>query len=531
MNLSQSWQIFFIGLVSAVATSLVLILFPRLWVVIRRIISPVSGFEKKYRQYVRHNLSKISLGGVQGVSSFRLDLQELFISPRLIPQNDQTISNTSSLSLGEVVNSIDQKRIVILGGPGSGKTTLLKYLALEAARGTSQLPIYIPLRETSELIFDLKFERLASQLPLANAPYTFFERKARSGDCLILLDGLDEVSELSRANIIKWIQDITSLYPQNTFIITSRIAGYNTRIAGFTEFELAEFDEKEIRSYIDKWTLSLQLGIQSDTPKARETATARAMSLANVITSNSSIRQLVGNPFFLTLILTTDYFLARLPRRRAELLEGLIAVMLERWDIIKGISEDKFSPRIKRKLLEALALFMQTQKAWNLPTGDIVKLFSKESATLNIASNRVPDIINELIARSGLLVERQPNSIGFSHKVLQEYLAASELSHSNNSEMLLVNLQDAWWQEIIVLYASISVDATKFVSSILNKYEKDPISSKRELILAGRCLLDANIEAPVRNNVITYLRGLVEIDHSLSDQILKILETTGGEDL
>jgi predicted NACHT family NTPase len=150
---------------------------------------------------------------------------------------------------------------VIQGYPGMGKSTLMARLTLHMARcGTNQpdpsmgnqletsrsspLPILLLLKD-----YAIELEKamaMSADLPLINylqiaidrlhipGLFAFIQTCLEKGRCLIMLDGLDEVSELQTRKRVKqaietFILDYrdTSQTGFNRFLITSRVAGYD----------------------------------------------------------------------------------------------------------------------------------------------------------------------------------------------------------------------------------------------------------------------------------------------------------------
>jgi predicted NACHT family NTPase len=112
---------------------------------------------------------------------------------------------------------------VVLGDPGSGKTTLLRYLSLPYARdlaeGTAsvqaklgqeephRLPILLPLRQVGAFLRSASDDGIEGHALLLRfllrslaeerieLPPDFFDAWLRSGEAVLLLDGMDEVPD------------------------------------------------------------------------------------------------------------------------------------------------------------------------------------------------------------------------------------------------------------------------------------------------------------------------------------------------
>ena len=246
------------------------------------------------------------------------------------------------------------RRLVVLGDPGSGKTTLLRYLALTHARDLaegngfvrqrlsleeSRLPVLIMLRDFArflekehpnegtdgpKLLLDYLHEYFANQnLPLLA---DFLAKRLKAGECAVLLDGVDEVADLNtRRRVARIIESFVRNYPDNRYVVTSRIVGYigGARLGeGFDVTTVRDFTDNDIERFGTFWNHAVEVSLAGEeTPYVLREAERQKRKLLAAIHAKERIRELAVNPLLLTVIALVQRYRARLPERRTELYE------------------------------------------------------------------------------------------------------------------------------------------------------------------------------------------------------------------
>jgi hypothetical protein len=228
---------------------------------------------RKFRRiYLDHLVSShryLRLVGFNVAGLPRPLLEEVYISLRVnsygTKLGDRDATKGGTVSFVDGVRRFD--RLVILGAPGSGKTTTLGYIVLRFAqhRGSpfferSLLPIYIPLRRLSPTtatiladLLDAKTQILPEEV-LQAYPRNFFEQKLSKGECIVLFDGLDEVTnEGVHRHVAERINAFVDRYNKNRVVVTCRVAGWRNLLPAFTVLEADDLSYDEVHRFVHGW--------------------------------------------------------------------------------------------------------------------------------------------------------------------------------------------------------------------------------------------------------------------------------------
>lgn len=182
-------------------------------------------------------------------------LRELFVVPklsshyRLPEQVIQTENNPKQDLSRDLIEAIKPNpRLCILGDPGTGKSTLSQWLTLALSYSGENLtklalgelvPFVLVLRDLPlggvknwQDLWQIFLEHNKQSLTqcVIDDQSGAVERLFTSGQALILLDGLDEITHSGqRQQLADAVWQAMSEYPRCRFIITSRVVGFNQR--------------------------------------------------------------------------------------------------------------------------------------------------------------------------------------------------------------------------------------------------------------------------------------------------------------
>src|SRR5262249_43513785 len=136
-------------------------------------------------------------------------------------------------------------------------------------------------------------------------PPGWFERRLREGECVVLLDGLDEVArQADRRNVADWVERQVGLFPKNDYVITSPPHGYRTAgVAGATVLQVRSFTNEQVTHFVRGWYLAVE---RHSTGAADEDVSLRSVAAAEDLierlNATPGLYELTVNPLLLTMI-------------------------------------------------------------------------------------------------------------------------------------------------------------------------------------------------------------------------------------
>ncbi|NEP18528.1 MAG: NACHT domain-containing protein, partial [Leptolyngbya sp. SIO4C1] len=248
------------------------------------------------------------------------------------PCSDKFNSIGLGTAVGERFSGIDliqqQPKLMILGRPGAGKTTFLKYVAVSCVQDRlfqEYVPIFVTLRHYCERarntsLIDYIVEELRQVAIEPGEIYKLLEY----GRVIFLLDGLDEVKETYSCHILHEIRQLSQKFHRNRFLITCRLAAQDYVFEKFTEVEIADFNQEQIKAFADNW-----FTLKEDPLKAEK--------IIAHLENNQRLRELANNPLLLTLLCLVFEESGDFPINRSELYQEGLDVLLKKWDASRNI--------------------------------------------------------------------------------------------------------------------------------------------------------------------------------------------------
>ena len=261
------------------------------WFAPEQNVAQSSDFDR-YINYVESETQYVDIRWLSGKadSVHRIRLDDLYVTLRYSQQGLQHLNNLQETPPLE--NALEKESVLLIkGNPGSGKSTFLRMVAFYLCQRWKsqevahpfmcsfvsdaemipllikagdfaeylQRSIEIPIRRESCVDVRLLVEFLEEQSKSLNWRLSAddFLQKLENGNCIIMLDGLDETPNLFLKEALNVLMSRFGLaYPGCRLIVTSRPSlDLNTMIpARFATIEILPLDSASIDKFISLWS-------------------------------------------------------------------------------------------------------------------------------------------------------------------------------------------------------------------------------------------------------------------------------------
>lgn len=416
------------------------------------------------------------------------------------------------------IDLIDENdKIAILGQPGSGKTTFLKYLALAYSGFTKipfiiepLLPVFVPLRELKRIEkpkptvdWLLSFViSCASEISGQSFEIEWLKEYLKTKNCLILLDGVDEIDPESIADVMQSINAFCRKYRGNKFVVTCRSAVFNYNLEGFKICEIADFNEEDIKSFLIQW-------FQSDDDKISD--------IISYINGSRASKELCKTPLLLTMVCILYEYNQNIPNNRYELYDTCVDALFFRWDSFRYIKRPSLTRglghRRKKMILSRIARSTFDDDIYHFKQDVLEAMLKKELTRSNLTDIDPQSLLDELEAQNGLFIQRALNVYSFSHLTFQEFFTAIAYHEESAQEDLLTKaINEPRYREVFLMFIEMSYQPDE-ICLALAKHIKE-------------CIINAGRTSEYYINLIT---GILSSNSSIDQDIRTVLNAVRGD--
>jgi hypothetical protein len=202
--------------------------------------------------------------------------------------------------------------IFLVAGAGFGKSTLLRAMARRLAGNTS----YVPAHLSADILqsyrsIELYLSTAVNQYYRSNIDWTAL---CEQGRAVLLIDGLDELSDEGRSAIATMIDQAHALYPSLSMLIAARDSAATVLPSNFEYCRLEPLDEEQLADLLSRY-LAVRRGFDSATVISDVMRRPELVALCSI-------------PLFAAMLVATLPSTGGVPHSRADLLERYLDVAL-----------------------------------------------------------------------------------------------------------------------------------------------------------------------------------------------------------
>lgn len=424
-----------------------------------------------------HNLIKFEPYLKQLVFQYeKSNLNGHYIS--LNSRSGSTLSNEINNKL--LVNH-DNNALILLGDYGAGKTSfclrLCYILACDILRGKNcPLPILIHLRDYNKAVDmeQLVTDLLINKCKIPNGNYQTFLELLKNGHFLLIFDGFDEIAKrVDYSTKHKVYSEICKFVSENSkVLVTCRTNFFNQKeefekifqasslhfepnhyTVRFTEFEIADLNDKQIIKYIRGYKDEL-------TAKGY-----KVKDFINILQNTHDLLDLAKRPVLLNVILET------IPRLTIHQGSKINAAKL--YDLYTGFWLQREDSKGKTLIKSSEKILFIKHLAWKMFTTNQLlinyrALPNEINNYFKIDTKEEIDYFSQDILSCSFLNRDELGNYKFIHKSFMEYFVAqklvTDLDHLNHKKTSVINN--------VLGQSSINMEVGLFIRDILENSPK-----------------------------------------------------------
>ena len=502
--------------------------------------SSTAKIRQSYLDWLRRSCETVELLGLDLKDSQNVRLGQVYvpaITPFVGERSEDDGVSARDMRHELLLHRLGAESLYVPGAPGSGKSTFCRWLALcVASDAVPKHPIAVDeefeealpdsLRGRFPLFCRLRdWARHDAQWIKGNGRWTcaqlenslaawlehtrpgdgtaeLFLAELKRGQCLLILDGADEVPESvnadrPRQNLLTGLADALPdwLKAGNRVLLTSRPYGLDTgarRDLNLANAELDELPDALQEIFIRRWYAA------ADPPRAQE----KAAALSEHLSERNDLDELRPNPMLLTALCVKFDEGQRLPRDFYRLYDSVInQVLHKRYDL--ETERDR-----ARSRLAAIALAMHCgapQRPRATPGAEVsfdevdqaLAAFAQSDWATESGEDEARAKREDLLSNSGLLLPRADRRAAFYHLTFQDFFAAVRMRRAGGKLEALLAQHTAhpeWRRTLTFLFCAVAdqespESAIELYASLLPQLEPAPLEANANpALLLADCL-------------------------------------------
>lgn len=474
---------------------------------------------------------------------------ELPIEDEYIYSNDENEYKNNNIGYENISPILEwilgQKDSIIIGEPGLGKSAFLRYLTLTLLEPITDnqrlnniffntcVPIWISFSGFTSAIEKKEILNIDDYLKDwlhqfgYNDIYPLFKKAIKTGNLLILLDGLDESGNeyLGQQAIDRVITFLES--HEARIICTSRPQGYKqySLPVNWKVGTLQYLDENKISKLASTWFRHIEFYQYEEGEEFELQLNARSSLFLSVVKSNQKTFELAKTPLICQALIELFHHRHALPEVRVKVYQQIIELLLTKHPKARahaGGLLNKDVINIRQDDIQNLLIKL----AWKLQTADLhASTLSRNECKkiiedyliddeeglgedINTAKIHANIILDFLVDQYAILVERSPKKYNFVHLSIQEYLVAEYVVRLSETDQLNW-FKNNWilknWHESILSWFGLldsqgKKDLVSTALDILDVYGQDGEWQRLKSIMLQTELITSDLGVTIRRS-------------------------------
>lgn len=317
-------------------------------------------------------------------------------------EDEENVEKTNLIPSLDIMKVADHHKNYrkLIGEAGLGKSRLMRYLQYKDAKEREMFPVYVELKELSDLQLTTK-ELIAIKAGLNEEACDLL---MQIGGMSLYLDGINEIlcSDNDKRIICGQISDLAKEYPKTKILVTDRENSYIT-VKGIPTYLLVKLDETLVHEFISK--------------NARDEETKE--KIYKILGEEKYLYDIVKTPFmleaFISLVENNEYTsdITNESKLSGKFVECLI----------RRESEEKLEGRASKIKFLLAHLFIKNGKC-----DDKISVFTENQILfqfkrcMEFYSFQVDSVeILELIVQMGILVKSQDEKYSFANEFYKDH--------------------------------------------------------------------------------------------------------------
>ena len=312
---------------------------------------------------------------------------------------------------------------VITGTGGIGKSMLMTHLVLQLSNNYNtyhKIPILLQLcsYNSSQASF---MDMVRSQINISN-----LEEHLANGDCVLLLDEMDEIKIREIQNFESELSDFVEKYSKNKYIMSSRPINKFQALTRFEVCKLAPFTKAQAMELVEKLAFCL------DQPEIK----------ANFLreldeTLFETHRDFAEIPLLLVLMLMTYERYAKIPAKRHVFYYKVFDTLVEQHDAAKigfnRVFKTQMNPEEFSMVLEEFCARTYIDEKFEFTQLEFEEYFHNLRSVQRIGKNfSCTDLISDLTVALCILTHNN-DKYRFIHRSFQEYFCAVKFAKCDDA--------------------------------------------------------------------------------------------------